>query len=64
MSISYKQFDKDGEVRSISPELLERCREFRKNPTSVEKKLWQHLRNRKPGMVNFVPTQLSGFASG
>jgi len=46
--LSYRQFGKNGELRSISQKLLQCCREFRKKPTPAEAKLWQQHRNRKP----------------
>jgi len=33
--------------RSLSPELLERCREFRQSPTKAEELLWECLRNKR-----------------
>lgn len=30
-----------------SPELIERCRELRKNPTKAEAILWEHLRKKQ-----------------
>ena len=39
--------------RRVSPELAERIRLFRKNPTPAEKLLWERLRDRKPGGFKF-----------
>lgn len=33
--------------RRLSPELKERCREMRKNPTEAERVLWERLRDRR-----------------
>ncbi len=33
--------------RSISPELLEKCKEMRKNPTNAERVLWERLRSKQ-----------------
>jgi len=39
--------------RRVSPELAERIRLFRKNPTPAEKLLWERLRDRKLGGFKF-----------
>lgn len=53
-SLSYKQLDENGNIRSISLALLARCREFMNNPTEAERILWEHLRNRKLGRFKFL----------
>ena len=37
----------------IDPLLIERCREFRKNPTKAEALLWEQLRNKRLGGFKF-----------
>jgi very-short-patch-repair endonuclease len=53
-SLSYKQFDYNGNMRYISPELKALCREYRKNPTDAETVMWKCLRNRKLSGYKFL----------
>ena len=53
-SLSYKQFDFDGNIRYISPELKTLCREYRKKPTDAEAIMWECLRNRKLNGYKFL----------
>ncbi len=53
-SLSYKQFDFEGNIQYISPELKALCRRYRKNPTDTEEIMWQCLRNRNLGGYKFL----------
>ena len=53
-SLSYKEFDLDGNMKIISPELKVLCRRYRKNPTNAEHIMWECLRNRKLGGYKFL----------
>lgn len=46
-SMSYKEFNSDGEVRSVSISTVSLARKFRKNSTPAERFLWGHLRGRQ-----------------
>jgi len=52
--LSYKQFDFEGNMQYISPELKALCRRYRKNLTNTEDIIWQCLRNRKLGGYKFL----------
>lgn len=46
ISLSYRFLNYEGTIKPESKELIELAREFRRNPTPAEKKLWGYLKNK------------------